>query len=91
MKYWYIALLFLTLSCAKEEKIEEIIPIDQPQLLVDYLKNPDPQKREIAAFYIGQTRDSGFTSILTSAFENTDTARTFAQSNGSSPGSPRAY
>ena len=81
MKYWYISLLFLTLSCAKEEKQEEVLPINEPHLLIEYLKNPDPQKREIAAFYIGQTRDSNFIQVLTNSFENTDTSRVFAKSN----------
>jgi len=81
MKYWYVPLLFLTFSCAKEEKQVEVLPINEPHLLIEYLKNPDPKKREIAAFYIGQTKDSNFIQVLTNSFENTDTARVFAKSN----------
>ena len=81
MKLWVSIIILMIFSCTPEQNIEENIPINQPHLLVDYLKNPQPQKRQIAAFYLGQTRDSNFTQVLTSSFENTDTAGIFAQSN----------
>jgi cyclophilin family peptidyl-prolyl cis-trans isomerase/HEAT repeat protein len=79
-KVFYIGLLFIV-GCVKEDKTEKVLPITNPDLLVNFLSDPDSEIRHLAAFHIGQSRDSNYASILTNAFDNKDTLGTFANAN----------
>lgn len=87
-----ILLTGILFSCSLDETIEKesdytfalqrITNGDSLALHIDKLKDGSVAERSAMAFALGQTSDSSYTDLLVQSFVATDTAGTFALSNG---------
>lgn len=88
-----ILLMGILFSCSLDQTVEpgsdytfalqRITHRDSLALYLDRLTNGSVAERSAIAFALGQTADSSYTDLLVQSFIPTDTAGTFAPSNGS--------